>query len=45
MSRIPRFLMIVDIKHCLDRLATPGASPQLTLTPVHEHVRGRDYYQ
>jgi len=33
------------LKHGLDRLAPPAASPQLTLTPVHEHVRGRDYYQ
>jgi transposase len=33
------------LKHGLDRLATPEASRQLTLTPVHEHVRGRDYYQ
>jgi len=33
------------LKHGLDRLTPPAASPQLTLTPVHEHVRGRDYYQ
>src|SRR5881628_183791 len=33
------------LKHGLDRLAPPAAVPQLTLTPVHEHVRGRDYYQ
>jgi len=33
------------LKHGLDRLAPPAAAPQLTLTPVHEHVRGRDYYQ
>jgi len=33
------------LKHGLDRLAPPAASPQLTLTPVHEHLRGRDYYQ
>jgi transposase len=33
------------LKHGLDRLATPAASPPLTLTPVHEHLRGRDYYQ
>jgi len=33
------------LKHGLDRLTTPAVSPQLTLTPVHEHVRGRDYYQ
>jgi len=33
------------LKHGLDRLAVPEAPPQLTLTPVHEHLRGRDYYQ
>jgi transposase len=33
------------LKHGLDRLATPEPSPPLTLTPVHEHLRGRDYYQ
>jgi transposase len=33
------------LQHGLDRLAPPAAAPQLTLTPVHEHVRGRDYYQ
>ncbi len=33
------------LKHGLDRVARPEASPPLTLTPVHEHVRGRDYYQ
>ncbi len=33
------------LKHGLDRLSRPEAAPQLTLTPVHEHVRGRDYYQ
>ena len=32
-------------KHGLDRLAPPAASPPLTLTPVHEHLRGRAYYQ
>ena len=32
------------LKHGLDRGAPPAALP-LTLTPVHEHVRGRDYYQ
>jgi transposase len=32
------------LKHGLDRLARPAAAPPLTLTPVHEHVRGRDYY-
>jgi hypothetical protein len=29
---------------CVD-VAPPAAAPPLTLTPVHEHVRGRDYYQ
>ena len=33
------------LKHGLDRLAPPAAAPPLTLTPVHEHVRGRAYYQ
>ena len=33
------------LKHGLDRLPTPAVSPPLTLTPVHEHVRGRAYYQ
>jgi hypothetical protein len=33
------------LKHGLDRLALPAAAPQLTLTPVHEHLRGRDYYE
>ncbi len=33
------------LKHGLVRLAPPAAAAQLTLTPVHEHVRGRDYYQ
>ena len=33
------------LKHGLDRVARPEASPPLTLTPVHEHLRGRDYYQ
>ena len=33
------------LKHGLDRLALPAAAPPLTLTPVHEHVRGPDYYQ
>src|SRR5438093_6896306 len=33
------------LKHGLDRLTRPEVSPPLTLTPVHEHVRGRDYYQ
>jgi transposase len=33
------------LKHGLDRLGRPEGSPPLTLTPVHEHVRGRNYYQ
>jgi len=33
------------LKHGLDRLAVPEASPQLTLTPVHAHLRGPAYYQ
>jgi transposase len=33
------------LKHGLDRLAGPEAAPPLPLTPVHEHLRGRDYYQ
>jgi transposase len=33
------------LKHGLDRLPRPEVSPPLTLTPVHDHVRGRDYYQ
>jgi len=33
------------LKHGLDRLAVPPALPQLTLPPVHEHLRGRAYYQ
>jgi len=33
------------LKHGLDRLARSEATPQLTLTPVHENLRGRDYYQ
>jgi transposase len=32
------------LKHGLDRLAPPAAGPPLTLPPVHEHVRGRNYY-
>jgi transposase len=32
------------LKHGLDRLAPPAAAPQLPLTLVHDHVRGRDYY-
>jgi transposase len=33
------------LKHGLDRLPLPEPVEQLSLTPVHEHVRGRDYYQ
>ena len=33
------------LKHGLDRLAPLAAAPPLTLPPVHEHVRGRAYYQ
>ena len=33
------------LKHGLDRLAVPEASPQLTLTPAHDHLRGPAYYQ
>ena len=34
------------LKHGLDRLPIlEPAVPQLPLAPVHEHVRGRDYYQ
>jgi len=33
------------LKHGLDRIAVPEPSPQLTLAPVHEHLRGRSYYQ
>jgi transposase len=34
------------LKHGLDRLVPPAAARQLLpLTPVHEHVRGRDYYR
>ena len=33
------------LKHGLDRLGTPTPAPQLTLAPVHEHLRGRSYYQ
>jgi hypothetical protein len=32
------------LKHGLDRLALPATLSPLTLPPVHEHVRGRDYY-
>jgi transposase len=33
------------LKHGLDRVPLPAAPTTLTLTPAHEHVRGRDYYQ
>jgi len=33
------------LKHGLDRLAVPEASPPLPLTPVHAHLRGPAYYQ
>jgi len=33
------------LKHGLDRLPLPEAPPQRPLAPVHEHLRGRDYYQ
>jgi transposase len=33
------------LKHGLDRLAPPAAAPPLPLIPVHEHLRGRAYYQ
>jgi transposase len=33
------------LKHGLDRLPPLAPVEQLTLAPVHEHVRGRDYYQ
>ena len=33
------------LKHGLDRIAGPEVSLPLTLTPAHEHLRGRDYYQ
>ncbi|MGH2376499.1 MAG: hypothetical protein ACRDIC_23940 [bacterium] len=33
------------LKHGLDRLPGPMAPPQLTLLPVHEQIRGREYYQ
>src|SRR6266487_2924944 len=33
------------LKHGLARLAVPEASPQLTLTPAHDHLRGPAYYQ
>jgi transposase len=34
------------LKHGLDRVPLPPtADRQLSLAPVHEHLRGRDYYQ
>jgi transposase len=33
------------LKHGLDRLPPLEPAPQLPLAPVHEHLRGRDYYQ
>jgi transposase len=33
------------LKHGLDRLPSAEPAAQLTLAPVHEHLRGRDYYQ
>jgi len=33
------------LKHGLDRLPPLEPAAQLTLAPVHEHLRGRDYYQ
>jgi transposase len=33
------------LKHGLDRLALPAASLPVILRPVHEHVRGRAYYE
>jgi transposase len=33
------------LKHGLDRLAVSEASPSLTLTPAHDHLRGSAYYQ
>ena len=33
------------LKHGLDGLALPEPPPPLPLAPVHEHLRGRDYYQ
>ncbi len=32
------------LKHGLDRLARPAAPPPLALLPVHEHLRGPEYY-
>jgi transposase len=33
------------LKHGLDRLSLLEPPPPLPLAPVHEHLRGRDYYQ
>ena len=33
------------LKHGLDRLALPEMSTQLTLTPIHDYLRGPAYYQ
>jgi transposase len=33
------------LKHGLDRVPLPEPAVQLPLAPVHEHLRGRDYYQ
>jgi transposase len=33
------------LKHGLDRLPGPMAPPPRTLMPVHEQIRGREYYQ
>ncbi|MGH7317576.1 MAG: Mu transposase domain-containing protein, partial [Candidatus Rokuibacteriota bacterium] len=33
------------LKHGLDRLPPPEPVVPLPLAPVHEHLRGRDYYQ
>ncbi len=33
------------LKHGLDRVAGTEVAAPLTLTPAHEHLRGRDYYQ
>jgi hypothetical protein len=33
------------LKHGLDRLPEPMASPPLPLMPAHAQIRGREYYQ
>jgi len=33
------------LKHGLDRLPPPVPAEQLPLAAVHEHLRGREYYQ